>query len=164
MSRVSTKQPRSLIRAGPPHTINNHVTPLAYGPSTVVWTGYVTTYQIKYKGGVSSSGIVSKESFHFEKVRGGTSHFTDIIFGCGHDNKNVSFKGRETSGIVGLNGFRHSLVQQLFSSIQGRLSYCLISGMNKSSLLNFGEDAVIPPGPEIRTLRFVNQNFSHYGL
>lgn len=119
-------------------------------------------YEVKYGGGASTTGLVSTETFTVENERGVSSTIPGMIFGCGNDNKKITFSNGTMSGILGFNNFRRSFVRQMFHVIQGRFSYCLAFGeaQTTTSFLKFGEDIKMPT-KDVKTTFIVKQNISN---
>ncbi|GFP95261.1 aspartic proteinase cdr1 [Phtheirospermum japonicum] len=96
-----------------------------------------------YADKTATSGVLSIDTLSFASTGGTSTAIPNIVFGCGWRN-DAAFKSGET-GIVGLGGGAHSLINQLGPLAGGRFSYCLTSRFARSttSKLHFGDNAVV---------------------
>ncbi|KAH7674389.1 Aspartic peptidase A1 family protein [Dioscorea alata] len=118
-------------------------------------------YVINYVGGKKTSGILATDHFNFFSNQGGPE-FSSLVFGCG--NENINIKNPRYNGLLGLNTAEISLASQMGR----RFSYCLspfTSGTQPPNKLRFGNDASIPPGPNVINIPFVKLPITeHYYL
>lgn len=113
-------------------------------------------YSAKYGDGSFTRGDIATETLTFGSTTSSRVVLPKTTIGCGHDN-NGTFRAT-SSGIVGLGGGAASLITQMYSSISGKFSYCLVpwfgsssSVVEKSSKLNFGSRAVVSGSGTVST-------------
>ncbi|PON69500.1 Aspartic peptidase [Trema orientale] len=135
------------------------------------------TYAINYVKRTSISGVVSTDTFSFRtdgSVRAEPyKSFPNIAFGCGFDNRNVSFgdnagPDNAIAGIFGLGPGQRSILWQLESQTNGLFSYCLPSWTtpySTTAYLRFGNDAkaVMDSLRGVQRVRMV-QGMSRYSI
>ncbi|KAK9265549.1 hypothetical protein L1049_009307 [Liquidambar formosana] len=128
-------------------------------------------YDISYGGGISTTkGTVALERFTFPIGNHSVEPTDNVIFGCGHNNLNFRFGvNHYITGILGMNWSPTSLFGQVFHSVSGRFSYCLVYSsrpLTETSLLRFGNDIVVP-GHNVQRTSFLPQpaiGLFHYYL
>lgn len=81
------------------------------------------------------------ETFTFGSSSGRALSAPNTVFGCGFDNDGTF--NETASGIIGLGGGALSIVTQYSDAINGKFSYCLVAEEDKTSKINFGENAVV---------------------
>ncbi|KAI3457547.1 hypothetical protein Pfo_014210 [Paulownia fortunei] len=117
-------------------------------------------YFVETHGGQSSQGIVSMETFSFRGSSGiNEQRLTDVVFGCGTYNHGRLGPQTMLTGLLGMGNSPTSLVRQLGNRAMHRFSYCLPalkSSRTKSSVLRFGEEAVIS-GENVQTTTFLRR-------
>ncbi|XP_058776805.1 aspartic proteinase CDR1-like [Vicia villosa] len=103
-------------------------------------------YTLDYGNGIDTHGDLSEETLTLDFASGSFVSFPKIVIGCGQNNSEPLYNG-PNSGVIGFGSGDTSLIKQLGSSIGGKFSYCLIeehtSKSNRSSKLNFGDDAIV---------------------
>ncbi|CAK8535596.1 unnamed protein product [Lathyrus sativus] len=103
-------------------------------------------YTLDYGHGSYTYGDLSLETLTLDSASGSFVSFSKIVIQCGHNNSEPMYNG-PNSGVIGFGSGDTSLIKQLGSSIGGKFSYCFIdeynSRSNKSSKLNFGDQAVV---------------------
>ncbi|CAI8611781.1 unnamed protein product [Vicia faba] len=108
--------------------------------------GDACQYTLDYGNGIDTHGDLSEETLTLYSAFGSFVSFPKIVIGCGHNNGEPTYNG-PNSGVIGFGSGDTSLIKQLGSSIGGKFSYCLIdehnSKSNRSSKLNFGDDAIV---------------------
>ncbi|XP_038702583.1 probable aspartic protease At2g35615 [Tripterygium wilfordii] len=109
-----------------------------------------------------SIGVLSNETFYLKSNANIKVPFSELVFGCGHDN-HLQSTNPLIQGIVGLGVGPLSLVSQIGSD---QFSYCLLPVTSKASnKLKFGVGAKIPPTNKLLSTQFTLENHhSHYCL
>ncbi|CAL5199726.1 unnamed protein product [Lathyrus oleraceus] len=106
----------------------------------------VCQYKLDYGHGSNTHGDLSVETLTLDSVSGSFVSFPKIVIGCGHNNGEPMYNG-PSSGVIGFGSGDTSLIKQLGSSFGKKFSYCLIyeynKKVNRSSKLNFGENAIV---------------------
>ncbi|CAI9769635.1 unnamed protein product [Fraxinus pennsylvanica] len=115
----------------------------AYPESTCGKKHKTCLYSQYYADGSFTIGTVVTETITLSATKGRNVSIPKAIIGCGVKNDGIFNAGE--SGIAGFGSGKVSLISQLGSSVQGRFSYCLVSGLkaSNSSKLNIGENAVV---------------------
>ncbi|KAL5056783.1 hypothetical protein RYX36_028387 [Vicia faba] len=115
-------------------------------------------------------GDLSEETLTLDSAFGSFVSFPKIVIGCGHNNGEPTYNGPNSS-VIGFGSGDTSLIKQLGSSIGGKFSYCLIdehnSKSNRSSKLNFGDDAIVTGDNVVSTpiVKMIgNRQKDHYYL
>ncbi|KAL5796874.1 hypothetical protein ACOSQ2_001694 [Xanthoceras sorbifolium] len=104
--------------------------------------GNVCGYKYSYGDGSFTEGNIGSENFTIASSTGSLVSFSEIIFGCGHNN--VGVFDEVGSGIIGIGGGPLSLISQLSSSIQGKFSHCLVpTSSNVTSKITFGTSNLV---------------------
>ncbi|CAI8611787.1 unnamed protein product [Vicia faba] len=123
-----------------------------------------------YGNGIDTHGDLSEETLTLDSAFGSFVSFPKIVIGCGHNNGEPTYNG-PNSGVIGFGSGDTSLIKQLGSSIGGKFSYCLIdehnSKSNRSSKLNFGDDAIVTGDNVVSTpiVKMIgNRQKDHYYL
>ncbi|XP_073152434.1 aspartic proteinase CDR1-like [Henckelia pumila] len=99
-------------------------------------------YSQGYGDGSTTEGELARDTLTLGS--GKNASFPNITFGCGF--KNIGIYSEDESGIVGLGAGKYSLVGQLYNSIQGKFSHCLVSMSSETvhtSKLHFGTAAIV---------------------
>ncbi|XP_050883750.1 aspartic proteinase nepenthesin-2 [Lathyrus oleraceus] len=113
-------------------------------------------YALLYQSGPSSRGIVLSETFTFPVspnniiINKRILSFKGVAFGCGLENKEISWgepltKDNVVGGIFGIGTETRSFLKQLSRETNMRFSYCLTlpHGPMSQNYLHFGPDAKI---------------------
>ncbi|KAH7577418.1 hypothetical protein JRO89_XS01G0248500 [Xanthoceras sorbifolium] len=104
--------------------------------------GNVCGYKYSYGDGSFTEGNIGSENFTIASSTGSLVSFSEIIFGCGHNN--VGVFDEVGSGIIGIGGGPLSLISQLSSSIRGKFSHCLVpTSSNVTSKITFGTSNLV---------------------
>ncbi|KAK4439022.1 putative aspartic protease [Sesamum alatum] len=99
-------------------------------------------YFVESRGGHSSDGVVSVDTFSFPgSSETKQQRLEDVVFGCGTCNHGRLGPQTTLTGLLGMGNFPTSLVGQLGNRAMHRFSYCLPelrSPKPRSSILSFG--------------------------
>ncbi|KAF7817861.1 Aspartic peptidase [Senna tora] len=136
-----------------------------------ICSGDLCMYQMQYMGGSITGGVVSVDTFTFPYNQGYTS-ISNVIFGCGFDNRNIVFgvgplgPSNTVAGVFGIGVGPRSLLSQLAHITHLRFSYCLVSWTTSegpNSLIHYGDGAQISGG-NIKTIALVPEAIPRYHL
>ncbi|XP_031120543.1 aspartic proteinase CDR1-like [Ipomoea triloba] len=105
----------------------------------------VCQYYVIYGGLSHTAGDVATDTLTI-----GDGSFTNVMFGCGHNNSGFP---NVTSGIFGLGYSNVSIVKQLSNEISGKFAYCLSPQPDSKSYISFGKDAIVT-GPDAVSIPF----------
>ncbi|KAK8947137.1 Aspartic proteinase CDR1 [Platanthera zijinensis] len=110
-------------------------------PQTSCGEGSRCEYKYGYGDGSLVDGFLSSETLSFDPTGGRHIQIPSTLFGCTHQSNGTFSKNGV--GLVGLGGGKLSLIRQLGSAIESKLSYCLPSSsqVSATSRLNFGASA-----------------------
>ncbi|KAE8658620.1 Detected protein of unknown function [Hibiscus syriacus] len=99
-------------------------------------------YHVYYGDMSRTIGVLSSDTLSFGSQK---ATFPLSIFGCGHGNQlTVGIANPGIAGLVGLGWGNFSLVSQIRTQIDHRLSYCFVPQSAKSSgKLSFGQESII---------------------
>ncbi|KAL2245560.1 aspartic proteinase CDR1-like [Sesamum indicum] len=112
-------------------------------------------YFVESRGGQSSDGIVSMDTFSFSGAK--QQRLEDVVFGCGTYNHGPLGPQTTLTGLLGMGNFPTSLVGQFGNRAMHRFSYCLPelrSSRPRNSILSVGQEAVIS-GKNVQTTPFL---------
>ncbi|KAK7270351.1 hypothetical protein RIF29_23429 [Crotalaria pallida] len=156
----STSTSYAKLQAGDPRCISDAPNPIFQRDCS---------YALLNPGESLTAGVASMETFTFPNDQGEDLSVKNILFGCSNNNSRMPFDGTGISGVIGLNTAPSSLGKQLGQlRSPSRFSYCLLPSsqpeQNGTSLLKFGDDAVIETGQEVQTTPIVKNSFSDYAV
>ncbi|GER33634.1 eukaryotic aspartyl protease family protein [Striga asiatica] len=115
--------------------------------------------------GLSSSGLVSTETFHIPSLPGPVErHLANVVFGCGTYNTAPAGLPSALTGVLGMGNVPTSLARQLGSGPGPRFSYCLSRSRTKGSVLSFGENAAIGEDKNVQTTSFLKSPWAWKSL
>ncbi|XP_019152431.1 PREDICTED: aspartic proteinase CDR1-like [Ipomoea nil] len=103
----------------------------------------VCQYDITYGDQSHTAGDVATDTLTI-----GDGSFTDVMFGCGHNNSGFP---DVSSGIFGLGYSNVSFVKKLRNQIDGKFAYCLSPQPDSKSYISFGTDAIVTGADAVST-------------
>ncbi|KAF6141562.1 hypothetical protein GIB67_041039 [Kingdonia uniflora] len=119
-------------------------------------------YDVLYGDYSFTRGNLASETFTLESPSGRPVALPSLVFGCGHNNGGTFPK--ELAGLIGLGGGPLSLISQLSSIINGKFSYCLPRVRNATSIMNFGNLAVVAGEGVVSTPLIIKNPKPYYYL